>query len=137
MDQNHNFQRHQRIAEKTRQKPGRSQLFAPPDQGGGKQEPVRVMMIDPYRDAAAGRGKAEPVGAIHRQEWRDMEDFPRFQPILGADGAVIVMETDPEKRAPGYESWWDVPIAQVSETNSVQSARKEFERAVKNERYFL
>jgi 3D-(3,5/4)-trihydroxycyclohexane-1,2-dione acylhydrolase (decyclizing) len=50
---------------------------------------------------------------------------------------VIVVETDPEKRAPGYESWWDVPIASVSESTSVRAARKEFEKAVKNERYFL
>jgi 3D-(3,5/4)-trihydroxycyclohexane-1,2-dione acylhydrolase (decyclizing) len=50
---------------------------------------------------------------------------------------VIVMETDPEKRAPGYESWWDVPIAEVSEIESVQQARKEFEAAVTKERYFL
>jgi 3D-(3,5/4)-trihydroxycyclohexane-1,2-dione acylhydrolase (decyclizing) len=50
---------------------------------------------------------------------------------------VIVMETDPEKRAPGYESWWDVPVAEVSEIQSVQTARKEFEKAVVKERYFL
>jgi 3D-(3,5/4)-trihydroxycyclohexane-1,2-dione acylhydrolase (decyclizing) len=50
---------------------------------------------------------------------------------------VIVVETDPEKRAPGYESWWDVPVAAVSELSSVQTAREEFEQAVKNERYFL
>src|SRR6185436_18837524 len=28
---------------------------------------------------------------------------------------VIVVETDSEKRVPGYESWWDVPISEVSE----------------------
>jgi inosose dehydratase len=28
---------------------------------------------------------------------------------------VVVVETDMEKRVPGYESWWDVPISQVSE----------------------
>jgi len=50
---------------------------------------------------------------------------------------VIVVETDPEKRAPGYESWWDVPIAAVSEAKSVQAARQEFEQAVINEKYFL
>ncbi|MFO1500284.1 MAG: thiamine pyrophosphate-dependent enzyme [Verrucomicrobiota bacterium] len=54
-----------------------------------------------------------------------------------SETTVIVMETDAEKRAPGYESWWDVPIAEVSERPSVQAARKEFEQAVKNERYFL
>jgi 3D-(3,5/4)-trihydroxycyclohexane-1,2-dione acylhydrolase (decyclizing) len=50
---------------------------------------------------------------------------------------VIVIQTDPEKRAPGYESWWDVPIAEVSHSASVKSARKEFERAIKKERFFL
>jgi 3D-(3,5/4)-trihydroxycyclohexane-1,2-dione acylhydrolase (decyclizing) len=50
---------------------------------------------------------------------------------------VIVVETDPEKRVPGYESWWDVPVAAVSELASVRAARKEFEEAIKKERYFL
>lgn len=50
---------------------------------------------------------------------------------------VIVIETDPEKRVPGYESWWDVPVAEVSEMPSVRKARAEFEKAVKRERYFL
>ncbi len=50
---------------------------------------------------------------------------------------VIVIETDAEKRAPGYDSWWDVPIAEVSSLVSVKKARKAFEQAVKNEKYFL
>ena len=44
--------------------------------------------------------------------------------------------TNPEKRAPGYESWWDVPISEVSELSSVKKARREFEAAVKKERFF-
>jgi 3D-(3,5/4)-trihydroxycyclohexane-1,2-dione acylhydrolase (decyclizing) len=47
------------------------------------------------------------------------------------------VETDPEKRVPGYESWWDVPIAEVSEINSVRRAGKEYEAARLKERYFL
>lgn len=50
---------------------------------------------------------------------------------------VIVIETDAEKRAPGYDSWWDVPISEVSEMASVKKARKEFAQAVKKEKYFL
>ncbi len=50
---------------------------------------------------------------------------------------VIVIETDPEKRAPGYESWWDVPIAEVSGLASVRNARREYATAVKKERFFL
>jgi 3D-(3,5/4)-trihydroxycyclohexane-1,2-dione acylhydrolase (decyclizing) len=50
---------------------------------------------------------------------------------------VIVIETDPEKRVPGYESWWDVPVAEVSEIAAVRKARKQFEKDVKKEKYFL
>jgi 3D-(3,5/4)-trihydroxycyclohexane-1,2-dione acylhydrolase (decyclizing) len=51
--------------------------------------------------------------------------------------AVIVVETDKESRVPGYESWWDVPVAQVAETESVKLARKEYDEQVKLERHFI
>ena len=50
---------------------------------------------------------------------------------------VIVVETAYDDRVPGYESWWDVPIAEVSERQSVQAARKNYEQARKKERYFF
>ena len=50
---------------------------------------------------------------------------------------VVVVETDIHSRVPGYESWWDVPIADVSEVEAVQAARKEYEEAKKKERYFV
>ncbi|MAF12934.1 3D-(3,5/4)-trihydroxycyclohexane-1,2-dione acylhydrolase (decyclizing) [Candidatus Poribacteria bacterium] len=50
---------------------------------------------------------------------------------------VIVVETDKESRVPGYESWWDVPVAQVAETESVKLARKEYDEQVKLERHFI
>ena len=34
---------------------------------------------------------------------------------------VVVMETSYDQRVPGYESWWDVPIAEVSEKNAVKA----------------
>src|SRR5690242_4579177 len=40
--------------------------------------------------------------------------------------SVIVIETAYDRRVPGYESWWDVPIAEVSESKSVQAARKKY-----------
>ncbi|MFY9645176.1 MAG: 3D-(3,5/4)-trihydroxycyclohexane-1,2-dione acylhydrolase (decyclizing) [Terriglobales bacterium] len=49
---------------------------------------------------------------------------------------VIVIETDYAQRVPGYESWWDVPIAEVSETPSVQAARAKYISAQKKERLF-
>src|SRR3989304_724707 len=42
---------------------------------------------------------------------------------------VIGVETDPEERVPGYESWWDVPVAEVSEMAEVKAARREYQSA--------
>lgn len=50
---------------------------------------------------------------------------------------VIVVEVDKEMRVPGYESWWDVPVAEVSEAASVRTAREHYEKASKKERFFM
>lgn len=49
---------------------------------------------------------------------------------------VVVVETAYSQRVPGYESWWDVPIAEVSEIKSVQDARAKYVEARKRERAF-
>ncbi len=41
--------------------------------------------------------------------------------------SVIVIETDTSQRVPAYESWWDVPVAEVSEVESVREARASYE----------
>jgi 3D-(3,5/4)-trihydroxycyclohexane-1,2-dione acylhydrolase (decyclizing) len=40
---------------------------------------------------------------------------------------VIVVPVDPEKRVPGFEGWWDVPVAQVTEQQAVKAARQQYE----------
>ena len=50
---------------------------------------------------------------------------------------VIVVETDVSAGVPGYESWWDVAVAEVSEMESVREARARYEEARKRERHFL
>ena len=50
--------------------------------------------------------------------------------------SVVVVETDYDDRVPGYDSWWDVPIAEVSDSQAVQEARAVYVDAVKKERYF-
>jgi 3D-(3,5/4)-trihydroxycyclohexane-1,2-dione acylhydrolase (decyclizing) len=47
---------------------------------------------------------------------------------------AVVIEVDKEKRVPGYESWWDVPISEVSTIESIAKARAEYEEAMKAER---
>ena len=50
---------------------------------------------------------------------------------------VIVVEVDKEKRVPGYDSWWDVPVAEVSDSEEVRTIRKKYEEARRRERFFL
>jgi 3D-(3,5/4)-trihydroxycyclohexane-1,2-dione acylhydrolase (decyclizing) len=50
---------------------------------------------------------------------------------------VICIRNDRYVGVPGYESWWDVPVAEVSEMESVRKARKEWEKNRKLERFFF
>ncbi|HEY3182714.1 MAG TPA: 3D-(3,5/4)-trihydroxycyclohexane-1,2-dione acylhydrolase (decyclizing) [Gaiellaceae bacterium] len=42
---------------------------------------------------------------------------------------VIAIEVDRYEGVPGYESWWDVPVAEVSTVESVREAREQYEQA--------
>jgi 3D-(3,5/4)-trihydroxycyclohexane-1,2-dione acylhydrolase (decyclizing) len=50
---------------------------------------------------------------------------------------VIVIETAYDQHVPSYESWWDVPIAEVSERESVRTAHENYQNARKKERFFF
>ena len=56
----------------------------------------------------------------------------------GADGPVVVyIEADRYAGVPGYESWWDVPVAEVSEQDSVRAARETYELEHAHQRHYL
>ena len=75
---------------------------------------------------------AEAVRAATRDEFK--------KALLAASKSqktsVVVIETAYDQRVPAYESWWDVPIAEVSEIDSVRAARSRYEEAVRKERLF-
>lgn len=50
--------------------------------------------------------------------------------------SVVVIETAYAERVPGYESWWDVPIAEVSQSESVRTARAKYVQARTKQRAF-
>ena len=54
-----------------------------------------------------------------------------------AHTTVVKIDVDYYEQVPRYESWWDVPIAEVSEVDSAQEAYKEYESDKQKERYFL
>ena len=55
-----------------------------------------------------------------------------------ADGPVVVyIETDRYAGVPNYEGWWDVPVAEVSDEQSVRAVRDEYEVARQAQRIHL
>ena len=50
---------------------------------------------------------------------------------------VIYIQNDRYVGVPDYESWWDVPVAEVSDMDNVRAAREEWEKMQAKERYFL
>jgi 3D-(3,5/4)-trihydroxycyclohexane-1,2-dione acylhydrolase (decyclizing) len=51
--------------------------------------------------------------------------------------SVVVVPVDREARVGAFESWWDVPVAEVSSEPGVRRARAEYEAARRKERDFL
>ena len=50
---------------------------------------------------------------------------------------VVHVYTDRYEGVPDYESWWDVPVAEVSESEDVRKARAEHERGQDRRRWYL
>ena len=70
------------------------------------------------------------------------QDGPSLEAALrkakASDRATVVhVETDPLVDAPSSESWWDVPVSEVSELESTQTARAEYDRWKAVQRPFL
>jgi 3D-(3,5/4)-trihydroxycyclohexane-1,2-dione acylhydrolase (decyclizing) len=97
----------------------------------GDDSPPPTLPLDLAANAASLGANAERVASI--DELRSALARAR-----DADGvSVIVVEVDRYEGVPSYESWWDVPVAEVSELSSVQAARREYETARRAERAFL
>jgi 3D-(3,5/4)-trihydroxycyclohexane-1,2-dione acylhydrolase (decyclizing) len=76
---------------------------------------------------------ADAISACTIEEFKQALQAAR----IATKTTVIVIETDREVRVPGYDSWWDVAVAETSTMESVKQARTEYEKALKKERYFL
>jgi 3D-(3,5/4)-trihydroxycyclohexane-1,2-dione acylhydrolase (decyclizing) len=50
---------------------------------------------------------------------------------------LIAIKNDRYHSVPGYESWWDVQVAEVSTMPAVQQARAEWEKMRAKERFFF
>ena len=84
---------------------------------------------------------AANAGSLGATVWR-ANTIPAFRDALSAAAGhtgvgVIVVPVDRESRVGGYESWWDVPVAEVSDSAGVRRAREAYEQARRKERDFL
>ncbi len=85
-----------------------------------------------FAQIAAGLG-ANVIRATTREDLERALEEIRNSPRT----SVIVIETDKEARVPGYESWWDVAVSEVSEMETVRRARSEYVAARAKERMFV
>jgi 3D-(3,5/4)-trihydroxycyclohexane-1,2-dione acylhydrolase (decyclizing) len=68
-----------------------------------------------------------------------IEDFTKAleQAKANATTTAIYIQTDPLAPVPSSESWWDVPVAEVSTLASTQRARAAYDEAKQNQRLYL
>jgi 3D-(3,5/4)-trihydroxycyclohexane-1,2-dione acylhydrolase (decyclizing) len=59
----------------------------------------------------------------HAVRAHSQEDLYRAIEAMKDDTCTttVVIEVDKEMRVPGYEPWWDVPISEVAEIQSVRA----------------
>jgi 3D-(3,5/4)-trihydroxycyclohexane-1,2-dione acylhydrolase (decyclizing) len=72
-------------------------------------------------------------------ECRTRDDYVQaLEAAKAADHTtVVVIKNDRLHGVPGYESWWDVAVPEVSTLDTVRAAREEYEEMRARERYFL
>jgi 3D-(3,5/4)-trihydroxycyclohexane-1,2-dione acylhydrolase (decyclizing) len=74
-------------------------------------------------------GNAQSLGArvLRARTVDELRD--RLEEAKTIEGTVVVyVEVDRYAQVPSYESWWDVPVAEVSEVPEVKAARAEYEQ---------
>ena len=100
-----------------------------PESGGFTGD---VLPID-FAANAASLG-AQVLTADTPDELRDA--LARSAQMKGGPVAIVV-EVSPEPAVPAYDSWWDVPVAEVSVSPKVQAARREYEANLARQRSFV
>jgi 3D-(3,5/4)-trihydroxycyclohexane-1,2-dione acylhydrolase (decyclizing) len=81
---------------------------------------------------------AESLGARVLRTATIAEFRSALEEAKAADGPVVVhVEVDRYAGVPSYESWWDVPVAEIATESSVQAARAEYEHARRAQRQYV
>jgi TPP-dependent trihydroxycyclohexane-1,2-dione (THcHDO) dehydratase len=94
-------------------------------------EPPSHLPLDLAANAASLGAVAIRAGTL--DELRSALERAKSEEVT----TVIVIEVDRYVGVPGYDSWWNVPVAEVSELAAVKGVRAEYETARLEERRFL
>jgi 3D-(3,5/4)-trihydroxycyclohexane-1,2-dione acylhydrolase (decyclizing) len=101
-----------------------------------------------YRDERSGRlegsyipvdfmKNAESLGArAYRAESYEALEQALECAAQDRQTALIYVPVDVDARVPSYDGWWDVPVAEVSNEDSVRSARESYTKAKKKQRLY-
>jgi 3D-(3,5/4)-trihydroxycyclohexane-1,2-dione acylhydrolase (decyclizing) len=99
--------------------------------GAGLAEPAETLPIDLAANAQSLGAKVLRAGTVD-------ELRAALAEARTTDGpAVVYVETDRYAGVPSYESWWDVPVAEVSEQPDVRDARENYEQARQAQRSYV
>ena len=78
---------------------------------------------------------AEAMGALGIFARTEDEIRTAIAAARAHDGVTVIhVAVSPDKRAPGYDTWWDVPVAAVSGSGLVNTAREKYEVNVTRQR---
>jgi 3D-(3,5/4)-trihydroxycyclohexane-1,2-dione acylhydrolase (decyclizing) len=82
---------------------------------------------------------AESLGArvLRARTIEEVRDALEVARMTDGGPVVVHVEVDRYAGVPSYESWWDVPVAEVASDESVRAAREEYERARRAQRQYL
>jgi 3D-(3,5/4)-trihydroxycyclohexane-1,2-dione acylhydrolase (decyclizing) len=105
-----------------------------PTNGGLPDDNAKEVKTLPVDLAANARSLGAHV--IECQTYQDFVEALKTAKTIDRT-TVIYIQNDRYVGVPGYESWWDVPVAEVSELDTVRAAREEWEEMRTKERYFL
>lgn len=106
---------------------GKSFNGLPTDESGHDVEPLPVDLATNAESLGCHVIRCESVSDVV-QALQDAKSVDKT--------TVIYVRNDRYLGVPGY-SWWDVPVAEVSELDSVNAAREEWEEQRTQERYYL
>jgi 3D-(3,5/4)-trihydroxycyclohexane-1,2-dione acylhydrolase (decyclizing) len=97
----------------------------------GPSAPLRASPVDLAANAESLGARVLRVSSL--AELRGALDEAR------RDGGPVAVHIEVDRYAgvPGYEGWWDVPVAEVSDNEAVRAARAQYERAKAAQRQYV